>query len=516
MADDLIPVVELLRVSTEAQAREDRAGLPAQHAANVRTCQAYGLQVVETIEVVMSGAKIARSAEMARLLACVSSGRARGIVLAEYSRLFRPDNWDDYQILQRLAEAGAVIYEPGGPTDLDSDHGALSASFKTAFSAYEKRQIRTRTMRGKEEKRRQGKHVAGAFGIPLGFTYSKAAGWQATENLTVVRELFSRFLAGEQNVARLADALGLPRTTARFILTNEVYTGWRVYDERRGRDGQRARRAAEDVIRVRLEGLDPVVTEEEFERVQQVLSHKAACRAPRCSLHDEFLYRGFLVCAVDGLAIYTHYTPVRAGGARHYRYQCRSATPHRRPAGTGRCSTGSMSRERLEPVLDAVIAERLTDPGLFLAAIEASRAGEPRRGHDPSEAALLRLERVRARRQRILEAFIDGDLSREEKDRRIAAADQEIAAAEAALGVFAPAAPETVTEDDVLALAAAFAEWSFLPRPERRRILEAVAPTFSVSRLPGKRGNFQVEGVRFPFFGASGSTDSVNRPRWVA
>ena len=38
-----------------------------------------------------------------------------------------------------------------------------------------------------------------------------------------------------------------------------------------------------------------------FERVQQVFSHKAACRAPRCSLHDEFLYRGFLGCAVDGL-----------------------------------------------------------------------------------------------------------------------------------------------------------------------------------------------------------------------
>jgi len=45
----------------------------------------------------------------------------------------------------------------------ESDTGAMTAAFKSAFAAYERRQISARMMmRGKEEKRRQGKHVAGA------------------------------------------------------------------------------------------------------------------------------------------------------------------------------------------------------------------------------------------------------------------------------------------------------------------------------------------------------------------
>src|SRR5690606_35668242 len=91
----LVPVVELLRVSTEAQAAFDRAGLPAQHATNVRTCEAYGLSVIESIEVVETGVEVAQSAEMQRIMDLIVSGTARGVVLAEYSRLFRPDRWSD-------------------------------------------------------------------------------------------------------------------------------------------------------------------------------------------------------------------------------------------------------------------------------------------------------------------------------------------------------------------------------------------------------------------------------------
>ena len=86
----MIPVVELLRVSTAAQAEDDRAGLPAQHTTNVRTAAAYGLRIVETVNVVESGAEIARGPSMERLLAYVTSGRVQGIVVAEFSRLFRP------------------------------------------------------------------------------------------------------------------------------------------------------------------------------------------------------------------------------------------------------------------------------------------------------------------------------------------------------------------------------------------------------------------------------------------
>lgn len=55
-------VIELIRVSTEAQAAEDRAGIPAQRSANQRTAAQYGLDVVRTIQLSdVSGAAVLRT-----------------------------------------------------------------------------------------------------------------------------------------------------------------------------------------------------------------------------------------------------------------------------------------------------------------------------------------------------------------------------------------------------------------------------------------------------------------------
>jgi hypothetical protein len=43
-------VIELIRVSTEQQAADDRASVPAQRAVNRRTCDQYGLEIVRSIE----------------------------------------------------------------------------------------------------------------------------------------------------------------------------------------------------------------------------------------------------------------------------------------------------------------------------------------------------------------------------------------------------------------------------------------------------------------------------------
>src|SRR5437868_14837875 len=68
-------VIELIRVSTEAQARDDRASIPAQRAANRRTAQAYSLEIVRTIEYAdVSGAAVLLAPEMQLLLGQI--GRA--------------------------------------------------------------------------------------------------------------------------------------------------------------------------------------------------------------------------------------------------------------------------------------------------------------------------------------------------------------------------------------------------------------------------------------------------------
>jgi hypothetical protein len=55
-------VIELIRVSTKMQAQEDRASIPAQRATNRRTALTFGLEIVQSIELVdVSGASILKT-----------------------------------------------------------------------------------------------------------------------------------------------------------------------------------------------------------------------------------------------------------------------------------------------------------------------------------------------------------------------------------------------------------------------------------------------------------------------
>lgn len=509
----MIRVVELLRVSTETQAAENRAGLPAQHSTNLRTCAAFGLEIVEAVEIVESGAEVARSPEMARALDAITSRRAQGILLAEYSRLFRPDRWSDLIVLQTLADHNAPIYLPSGPIDLQSELGFVQATINNLLAAMERRRIRERMDRGKEEHRRRGAHVAGGVGIPYGLEYTKEGGWRWTKDAALVRELFRRFLAGERNYDALARTAGFARSTTKFLLMNEVYTGWRVYDERRdlsaggkyatGRDRRTVLRRPEEVIRVRLP-LEPLVSQEEFALVQELIRAKAGTRVRR-SLTEEFLYRGFLTCGGCDLPVYTK-TTAATGKPQKYFYQCKSRNPRRRPDGAAECDTGYMVREKLERELDTAISRRLTDPDVLVKAIGAYlRSVDAKwRTTQPDLAGLQdRLAHLEQKRGRILEAFYDGLSSKAERDARLSVVDEEIATAQRVLGAAPVAAPSSLTEQAIETMVAMFARWAHVDRTGRRSILEALSPTFYVRK-------YGVDGVRFPLapLARGGNTDS--------
>ena len=92
--------IELIRVSTEGQAGEDRAGIPAQRAVNLRTASQHGLEIVKTIEITdVSGTAVLRSPGMQELLRLIESPDICGVVTKEFSRLMRPENFGDYALL---------------------------------------------------------------------------------------------------------------------------------------------------------------------------------------------------------------------------------------------------------------------------------------------------------------------------------------------------------------------------------------------------------------------------------
>ena len=520
----VIPVVELVRVSTETQAAEDKAGIPAQREANRQTCKRYRLHVLKAVELIdVSGADVFQTPEMQEIIQMIEAGRIRGIVTAEYSRLLRSDRWSDLAVLQVFAEHNIQLFLPSGPVDFQSEAGFTQVSILNLVSALERRRIAERMRRGKEEKRKRGEHVAGGLGLPRGVTYSKERRWEYTPEIEVVREAFKRFLDGERNLAELGRKLGIARNTVRFILRNEIYTGWRVYNQKRdlsssgrypGIDGRRADRRKiprepDEIIRVRLP-LKPIVTEREFKEVHRLLEQtRTTVLRSRKDRTELFTYRGFLFCGDDecGLVQYGNQTTSRTGKLTPGRrfYYCKSLHPYRRPKDGWRCSNKHMVSGKVDAAIDALIQDKLTTSEFLLEALKAyndSLTDGWQKGQRNRGSIKNRIVRLETRRNRVLESFYDGVISKQERDEKLKTVSQDLESLRAVLDE-ADNTPQTLDAEVVLSLVSMFQEWRFLEVMQKRRILEALMPAIFVYR-------YKVQGILFPA-SKLGSTEVVTK-----
>ncbi len=108
------------------------------------------------------------------------------------------------------------------------------------------------------------------------------------------------------------------------------------------------------------------------------------------------------------------------------------------------------------------------------------------------EAVVRRqLAELEQRRERIVESYLDGIISRTRRDQELAEIAEHSAAAAALLKQEpAPPAP-ALTREDVAALALVLAEYAFLEREAKRVMLEALTPRIYVRK-------YAVVGVELP------------------
>ena len=489
-------VIELIRVSTEGQASEDRAGIPAQREANRRTAQAYGLTIVKSIEIVdVSGAAVLSSPQMQELLRMIESPEIHGVVAKEFSRLMRPEKFTDYALLQQFIDTRTVIYLPDGPIDLASKSGRLLGTIRAALAGLERREIIERMNDAKESMRRAGKHPGGESSLPYGVAYSPKTGWSYTADAEKVRTAFHLFLSGETSYTVLSQKLHIPRTNVRFILENPIYTGWRVYREKRdpsaigyvsrpgGRQGYRRKiqRAPDEVIRARV--LDPIVSEADFNHVQHIIRLKkekhwrSYAEAP-----NHYTYNGFLTCGDCSSLLYTH-------TAKDEYYVCKSRNTRearlRAARGLIPCSNSYILRKKLEPKIDFLLGEKLREPEFLSRVVDEFNAGIHKFVSTAATEKIVvsqKLASLGAKRQRILEAFFDGTIDKHERDSRIANIDSELSAFRQILLDSTPVVPEARTDADFGEILEPFAEWEFLERDDKRALLAALCPEIRVER----------------------------------
>jgi DNA invertase Pin-like site-specific DNA recombinase len=515
-------VVELVRVSTSAQAAEDRAGIPAQREINRRTARSYNLEIVETIEIVdVSGASVLASPEMQRLMRLIESPNIHGVVTKEFSRLMRPEKLTDYALLEHFIETKTVLFLPDGPIDLSSKTGKFFGTIRAAVAGLERRELLDRMHDAKETLRRAGKHAGGSSSLPFGVGYSKEGGWCYTPEAEKVKAAFALFSSGRFGYGEIAQRLNIPRSNLRYILENPIYTGVRVYDKKRdstaagyvprpsGRQGfrKKIKRSAEDVIRVRV--LEGIVTEAEFAHIQEMIEIRRTKHwRNRSGIPGRYTYNGFLKCGDCGASLYTH-TSQREFylcKTRHSRERRQRAQLNLEP-----CANRYMLREKLEPRINSLLSEKLLDPQFLRTLMEIYN---DRVYRSPSQLEQIDLASVhqkisalREKKERVLETYYDGVIDRKERDGVLASIERDIAAYHDVVGTSPPQRPELpiANLNVALQILEPFADWEYLTREDRRSLLRHLCPEISVFQYTIKSLTLNLKGF------LEESSDSHNR-----
>ena len=496
-------VIELIRVSTLGQAGEDRASIPAQRSVNQRTAQTFGLTITKTIEMTdVSGTQVLRTPEMQELLRLIASEEIHGVVVREFSRVMRPDNFSDYVLFQVFQDTGTLLYLPDGPLDLNSKTGKLVAGLRAIIAGNELSEIRERVWAAKEELRRSGRNPGGHVVLPYGIGYSKEKGYFYTPEAEHVREAFRRFLSGETSYTELGKLLGFTPQGMHTIFTNPIYNGWRVYDKKRdmspgarrctrtGRQGDRRKiaRDPDEVIRVKVIE-PPLISDAEFQRAQEIIAVKTRRHWKHSAKRiGHFTYSGFLICGECDSPVYGKF-------ASNFYYFCRYRPGPRKSDGF-RCPTSYMRREKLETKLDGMLETKFTDRAFITDLLrDVEEKSEASTARERVARLELEIRKLREKRERILDSYFEGLLSRAERDQRLLDVDTRRRMTEEMLLREAPAPTTTVR-----ALMTAFAplfDWQYLDRDSKRRILAVTVPEIHVA-------NYSVRGVAVsapvPFF----------------
>jgi len=505
MSDTKKKVIELLRVSTKKQAEDDRAGLPAQRATNKTTAEKYDLEIVETVKLIdVSGAEVLWNEDFQRMLKTIERPDISGVVACEFERLTRPENKRDGAILQTFADTNTVFYLPTGVMDFNDDEGSLQGDVHSAISAYERRKLKKRTWRGKEERRKQGKWTAGQHSLPYGVGYEenkKTAEfryWYKPE-AAKVKQVFKRFLAGNQNYSEHAEYLGVARTTAKLMLKNPIYMGWYVLDKMRdqspagvrrdkktgkpSRDKRSITRPPEKTIPPRKVIEKGLVSEAEFRKVQSLIAAKQTNNLKKRTQIGAFAYAHKLFCGTCGALLRTQPQAKRG----HFYYFCSNKKRKDKKTGKPLCGTSYLLRERVEFVLDFQVASHLRNSHWLERVFKAEQKRlESGYSEKDCERAQALLDSLVQKRQRVVDLAVEGVIGKEERDSRLQKIDRETQEARKVLDEHTKRVP-IWSPEEIAELAKPLNRWHDLDREDKQRLLKSLPFTFVVDGSDPKK-----------------------------
>jgi site-specific DNA recombinase len=289
---------------------------------------------------VKSGEYIYLRNEINQLLEDMRRGKIKGIVSKEISRTGR-DIMDILELKRQITSYGGFFISIKEGYDSRTDDDEFLLVLHGALAQKERQTTANRVKVTQIIKAREGKTNVPhpAFGYMLGKDRQHLA--VNPETAPVYRLIVAKFLEGwgQLKIAKYLNASGIPSKRGRqwgnnaikTILSNPVYLGVTIYNtttlirDPSGRQ-KRVMRPREDWI-VRERTHEPLITEEEFAMIQQLMSKRREQGAKEWTCDRKYLGSSILRCTECGGKIYGSRYPKKANRQKnkeqyYYRYCC--------------------------------------------------------------------------------------------------------------------------------------------------------------------------------------------------
>lgn len=383
----------------------------------------------------LSGTSLRRRLQFQEMVRRAEQGEIDLIVTKEVSRFAR-NTVDALQVTRELKAKGVGVLFLNDNIDTRDNDGEFRLTIMASVAQEESRKISERTRWGQLQAMRRG--VVFGNDSLYGYTVSGGQLLVRQDQAEVVRMVYHSFLEGRKGAYTIARELtekGIrpplrdqgpwsPAMVLR-ILRNEKYCGDLLQRKYRTTDYLTHHKVLNDeaggrfCIRDHHEG---VVSREMFEAVQEELARRAAAAENRSRFSARHWYSGKIRCGLCGRTCALKQTR-RADGTEYRRFVCRG-----RLDGAHSCGLPSVNGKVMLACVRRVMEELCLDWSAIACKVleEVRCLGEGDSGLEED-----RLDRVlgqqRARRERALEAFLDGDMGREDMRRIVQRCDRELA-----------------------------------------------------------------------------------------
>ena len=250
-------------------------------------CKERRLNVVETLEEVVSGESLSSRPKMLRLLELINTGMYAGVVCIDIERLSRGSSLESGYIMQVLQANNCKIITPSKIYDLQNESDEQFTDMKFMFSRYELKTITKRLVRGRNQSASEGKFLGSV--APYGYRIYKLPGIKGNslriepseaEIVRLVFDMYGEQGIGYNTIAYQLNEMHVPSQTGTWgqtsitnILNNEVYLGmirWKHEPTKRiVKDGMLAKKRVTSKDYELYEGLhEPTITQEQWDQVK--------------------------------------------------------------------------------------------------------------------------------------------------------------------------------------------------------------------------------------------------------